>query len=368
MKIEHPDDFAKVGRVFTGDDARADDKSSGLRLTRVADVEARPVEWLWPGRLALGKLTLLGGNPGTGKSTILYDASARITKGIPWPDGTRAPLGSVIVLSAEDAIGDTIRPRLEAAGADLNRVHVIEAVTGSNGTDRTFSLQEDLTRLRNAVAQVGDVVLVTLDPITSYMGGSVDSHRTTDVRAILEPFARFAEEMRVAGLAVTHPPKAAQGRAINSFTGSLAFVAAARMAFITIEEPETERRLLLPVKNNLAAMPAGLGYGIEQIDLPSGIGASRVVWDGQPVTVTAGEAIKAVEGGTSKDKVKEAKTFLREQLAAGPVAVNEVFRIAEEWEIAEKTLRRAADKLGVVKEKASFQGGWTWALPDREAS
>lgn len=359
-----PDVFMREGRVHLGNGKAP----AGLRMVCVADVEPRAIKWLWPGRLGTGKLTLLGGNPGTGKSTIACDISARVSRGIPWPDGGTPQLGTVLILSAEDAIDDTLRPRLEATGADLQRVHVIQAVPQPNGNERTFNLQDDLVLLRTAVAYIGDVRLLILDPITSYMGGSVDSHRTTDVRAVLEPLARFADEMKVAVLAITHPPKAAQGRAINSFTGSLAFVAAARMAFITIEEPETERRLLLPVKNNLVAAPVGLGYGLEDFELPSGIGTSRVTWDGQPVTVSATEAIKAAEGNKSKVKIKEAMTFLKEQLADGPVAVSELFRVAEEWEIAEKTLRRACDKLGVVKDKdkANFHGGWAWSLPGHE--
>lgn len=355
---EDPDVFVREGRTYHGKGSAP----AGLRIVRVADVEPRAIEWLWPGRLGVGKLTLLGGNPGTGKSTIACDIAARVSRSIPWPDGGPARLGSVLILSAEDAVDDTIRPRLDAAGADLHRVHVIQSVPESNGSERTFNLQDDLARLRSTVAALGDVRLLILDPITSYMGGSVDSHRTTDVRAVLEPLARFADEMRVAVLAITHPPKAAQGSAINSFTGSLAFVAAARMAFIAIEEPETERRLLLPVKNNLAASPLGLGYGLNEVELPSGIAASRVVWDGQPVTVSATEAIKAADGNKSKDKIKEAMAFLKEQLADGAVAVGKLFRIAEEREIAEKTLRRAGDKLGVVKQQVGFHGGWTWQL------
>lgn len=252
---EDPDVFTREGRVHNGHSVG----SPSLRIVRVADVQPRAVEWLWPGRLALGKLTLLGGNPGTGKSTISCDISARISGGIPWPDGGTPERGTVLILSAEDAIDDTLRPRLEAAGADVDRVHVIQSVPEPSGKERSFSLQDDLARLRSTVTDLGDVRLVILDPITSYMGGSIDSHRTTDVRSVLEPLARFADETRLAVLAITHPPKAAQGNAMNSFTGSLAYVAAARIAFIAIEEAETERRLLLPVKINVGAMPPGLG-------------------------------------------------------------------------------------------------------------
>ena len=134
------------------------------------------------------------------------------------------------------------------------------------------------------------MALVIIDPITSYMGTRIDSHRTTDVRGVLEPLGRFADEAGVAVLAITHPPKAAQGSAINSFTGSLAFVATARMAFIATEEPETERRLLLPVKHNLGPKAPGLAYRFEQRIVSKGIVGSHIAWDIAPVTVTADEA------------------------------------------------------------------------------
>jgi len=342
--------------------------SIGLRMVRVIEVAARPVQWLWLGRLALGKLTLLGGSPNAGKTTIECDMAARLSKGIPWPDGSGSPTpGSVVMLSAEDAIDDTLRPRLEAVGADLRRVHVIKSVVEANGKNRSFDLQQDLLQLRGAIAQIGDVQLVSFDPITAYMGGDIDSHRTTDVRAVLEPVANFADEVRVAILGITHPPKAAQSNAINSFTGSLAYIAAARLGFIAIEEPETERRLLLAVKNNLGPLPAGLGYSIEACELPSGIVTSRIAWDGRPVTITATEALQAANATAKRDKLKDAIAFLEEQLANGPVPVTELFRVAEEWEIAEKTLRRAGYKLCVTKEKTGFQGAWTWALPQEEA-
>lgn len=380
MKITSPDELeAACIDVSLGDEpAGRTGKANGrggdhvgmtageLHMVRVADVEARAVEWLWQGRLAIGKVTLLGGNPGTGKSTIACDIEARISRGSPWPDGGSPQAGSVVIFSAEDAIDDTLRPRLEAAGADLTRIHVVRAVPVTNGSERTFSLQDDLARLREVVGRLGDVRLVRFDPITSYMGSGIDSHQTADVRAVLEPLARLADEMRVAVLAITHPPKTTQGRAINAFTGSLAFVAAARMAFICIEEPATERRLLLPVKNNLAPLPTGLGYEITTTILPGGIATSAVRWDGLPVTVTASEAIRAAEGGVKRDKLAEATAFLQKQLAEGAMSVNELFHLAEEHEVAEKTLRRAADKLGVVKQQAGFHGGWQWRLPDEE--
>src|SRR5262249_36527587 len=118
---------------------------------------------------------------------------------------------------------------------------------------------------------VGDVALVVIDPITSYMGSKIDSHRVTDVRAVLEPLAAWAEEHKVAVLGITHPPKNAPAKAIHALVGSIAYVAAARVVFLAIEEPGSERRLLLAVKNNLAPPAPGLGYALVQTIVSKGI-------------------------------------------------------------------------------------------------
>ncbi len=344
---------------------KSDGDTTQLRITRVSDVTPEPVKWLWPGRLARGKLTLIAGDPGIGKSQIGIDIAARISAGVDWPDGERAPVGSVLILSAEDAIKDTIRPRLEATKAELKRIHVIEAVLENPLKERSFSLQQDIGSLRRAVDLIGDLALILIDPITSYMG-DIDGHRTTDVRAVLEPLARFADETAVAILAISHPPKGAQGKAINAVTGSLAYVAAARMVFLAIEEPETERRLLLPVKSNLAAFPKGLGFHLQETIISKNLVASHVTWDGQPVLVTANEALRAASNASRADKLKEADYFLREELANGPVSVDRLFETAGRKGVAEKTLRRAGIAMNVTKKKESFRGGWFWSLPDQD--
>src|SRR5262249_23474664 len=153
------------------------------------------------------------------------DLAARVSTGAYWPDEGCAPSGSVLVLSAEDAADDTVVPRLEASGANLDRMHILKAVVDKDGPT-TFSLQADLTRLGEILEQIGDVALIIVDPITAFLG-KIDSHRTSEVRDALAPLAAFAEKFHVAVLCVSHPPKAVQTKAINAVTGSLAFVAAA---------------------------------------------------------------------------------------------------------------------------------------------
>lgn len=331
-----------------------------LEFVRLDTVAPRPIEWVWEGRIARGKLTLIAGEPGIGKSQLLNDIVARTTTGSAWPDKGRAPKGRCLMLSAEDAVADTLRPRLEAAGADLHNVEVLTAVYEKDGKRRSFSLQNDLAALQVKVSARGDVAVVTIDPITSYMG-AIDSHRTTDVRAVLEPLSEFAERNGVAVIAVSHPPKATQAKALHAVTGSLAFVAAARFVFVAAEEPETERRLLLPVKNNLSAPADGIGYRLVQDCVSNNVTGSFVVWDSEPVTITANEAIRTAASGGSK--LAEAEELLRDKLAGGPVAATILSEAAASVGISEKTLQRAKKSLALEVSKGGFHNGWTWKLP-----
>jgi RecA-family ATPase len=281
-----------------------------------------------------------------------------------WPDGTYVGQGSAVMLSSEDAIDDTVRPRLEAAGADVTRVRVVRMVRTKDG-DRSFSLQDDLAKLRELIIELGDVKLVSLDPITSYMGTSksIDSYRVTDVRAVLEPLARLADEMRVAVLAITHPNKYAKN-ALDAFGGSGAFVHVPRLAFFAIEEPENlSRYLLLPVKRNIGKKGAGIGYSIEGVDLKSGINAPLIKWDRLAVEVTADEALRAENSSETPSKIDAAATFLEEYLGKGEKKSQDVELAAMDKGISERTLKRARRKLGIKSLKDGFSAGWKWRLP-----
>lgn len=328
----------------------------------MAEVDPEPVDWIWSGRLARGKLTLVAGDPGLGKSQISLDVAARITTGSQFPDGDAAPAGSVLVLTAEDAAKDTVRPRLEAAGADLGRVHRLKTAMYQGGAT-TFSLQNDLAALGEKLNQVGDVTLVIIDPVTSYMGSKIDLHRVTDVRAVLEPLAAWAEDHHVAVLGITHPPKNAPPKALHAIVGSIAYVAAARLVFLAVEEPETERRLFLAVKNNLAPLAPGLGYSLTQTIIGKGIVASHVTWDSAPVTVSANEALAATNGGHNR-AMSEAKDFLREELADGPRGAQDIKKAAQAAGLSWATIRRAQENLGIKPRKTGLDGGWQWQLPE----
>ena len=281
-------------------------------------MEAQSIDWIWNGRIARGKLTLIAGDPGLGKSQIGIDLHAR---------ACRSALDGRTASTRRSQTGLFFRLKIAAATRCVRAWKLPTPTCKEFGyltlsgpkTANEFTLQEDLRQLGNKIAEIGDVAMITIDPITSYMG-KIDLHRTTDVRAVLEPLAAFAEEYNVAILAVSHPPKAVQAKAIHAVSGSLAFVAAARMVFIVVEEPETGRHLMLPTKNNLAALPAGLAYRLEQLMVSKSILASHVVWDSAPVTVNANQALaEDRENARGDDALREAKDFLREALAAGRV-------------------------------------------------
>ena len=335
-----------------------------------AEIAPEKIEWLWLGRLARGKHTCIAGEPGTGKSQLSISIVAAVTTGGKWPCGEgRAPLANAIILSAEDGAADTIVPRLLAAGADLNRVHVVSAVRNADDSRRALNLQTDLAPLEKKIAEVRNVALVVVDPVSSYLG-KTDSHKNSEVRGVLEPLSEMAERTRVAILSVTHFSKAGANnttKALDRFIGSIAFTGAPRAAFAVIEDAEhEERRLFLHAKNNLTRAPQGLAFRLEQCLIEGGIIASRVVWDAEPVRITANEALAAdaegAKGGTAK---AEATEFLENLLANGPIPVSEIKDQADGAGLKWATVRRAQKALGIKPSKTAMEGGWAWQLPPK---
>ncbi|MDT8320747.1 MAG: AAA family ATPase [Xanthomonadales bacterium] len=339
---------------------------SGL-TRRLADIEAQSIVWLWEGRLALGKLTIDAGDPGLGKSLITADITARITAGIPWPDGSGTPKpASVVFASAEDDAADTIRPRLEAAGADVRKVFILESVidTDKEGlpVERAFSLKRDLIRLDQEIKRIGDVALVVVDPISAFLGDT-DSHNNAEIRSLLSPLKDLASRHRIAVLAVSHLNKATGGNALYRVSGSLAFVAAARSAWVVVKDPDDEhRRLLLPSKNNLAPDIGGFAYRVGEV--PTAVGNVPVIqWEPERVSVSA---IEALTPDDERDAKAEACQLIIDCLNEGITDSKEILKSAREAGVAEKTLRRAKSSLGIRSERDGFgkAGKWRWRLPD----
>ena len=154
--------------------------------TLLSEVEPERVEWLWPGRLPLGKLAVLDGDPGLGKSALTLDLAARVSAGLELPDGGRCGPAGAVLLSAEDGLADTVRPRLDAAGADTERIVALSTVEDRSGAEMTISLTQDLGTVRWAIGRIG-AALVIIDPLMAFLSGKTDSHKDQDVRRALAP-------------------------------------------------------------------------------------------------------------------------------------------------------------------------------------
>ncbi|MHC4947204.1 MAG: AAA family ATPase [Planctomycetota bacterium] len=330
-------------------------------LTCLADVEPVELEWLWPTRFPSGKLSLIAGHPGLGKSFLSLDMAARITDGRAWPDQRNEPRTprSVVILSAEDDVADTIRPRLDRAGADPRRVHVLEGVHRTSGAGPAMlDLTSDLPAIDKAIRRIGDVSMVVIDPLSAYLGPT-DSHRDADVRSVLGPLAALASRHGVAIIGVTHLNKGQVRTCIHRVLGSVGIAAACRAVWLVARDPQDHgRRLLLPVKMNLAPDSTGLAYSIVH---------GALNWGADPVTVTADDILAAEVGnGPDDDGGHEVAEWLRDELADGPKPVKEVEKRARPLGFSAKQLRSARKPAGVKPKRLGFGPGGTWylALPD----
>ncbi|HYF15049.1 MAG TPA: AAA family ATPase [Phycisphaerales bacterium] len=340
------------------------DDSPALVLINAATVEPEPLEWLWLGWFPLRKLTLLTADPGVGKSTLLVDVAARITRGGPMPDGSKlARPGSVIFFCAEDGLADTVRPRLGAAGADLRRVlfcpGVCEAGSEDGSSVRTFDLERDAARLENSLAANPDCVMVVIDPITAFLGRT-DAHKNADVRKVLQPLVDLAAKRGVAVVMISHLNKAAGASPLHRNMGSVAFAAVARVMLVLGKDPtDPNRRLLVRAKSNTGADQGGIAFRL--VGDPEGSAGTRIVWEGS-VNTTAEELLGGQTAPAECSRVErdEAKAWLGEALANGPVPSSQIKRAATEDGHSWGTIRRAKEELGVEAIKGDR---WSWALP-----
>ena len=245
----------------------------------LSGVEPEKVSWLWPSWLALGKLALVDGDPGLGKSAMTLDLAARVSAGRAFPDGAGAKPAGVVLLSAEDGLADTIRPRLDAAGADTSKILSLATVPDEDGHDRLLSIPEDLRLIEKGIRRVG-ARLVVVDPLMAFLSGNTNSHRDQDVRRALAPLAGLAERTGAAVLVVRHLNKAAANNPLYRGGGSIGIIGAARMAFVVGKDPQDEdSRVLASTKNNLAMPPTSLMFALEEAES----GAVRVDWLGTPM-------------------------------------------------------------------------------------
>jgi hypothetical protein len=278
------------------------------------------------------------------------------------PDGSRNPLGrprSVLLLSAEDDPSRTIRPRLEAVGADLGRVHLFAGIECFDGGERGFTLPMDAESLEVAIRD-HDVALVVVDPLVAYLDSNLSMNNDADCRRALKPLSEIAERTGAAILLLRHLNKKTGGPAIYRGGGSIGITGAARAAYVVAKsEDDPELRILAAVKMNLAIMPHALTFTVESYG-----DTSRVVWGGTS-TLTADELLSGGEkGGDRKEDV--AKRIIAEALADGPKGSNDLEQACSAEGVSKSTYWRARKALKVRAEKTEFNGNWLLSLPADE--
>ena len=339
-------------------------------LAHGTDLNPEPIRWLWPNWLALGKLHILAGAPGQGKTTIAMALAATVTQGGRWPDGMPSRVaggaGNVLIWSGEDDPADTLLPRLLAAGADRGRCYFIQGTRAEDGSVNPFDPGQDLPGLQQAIERIGGVRLLVIDPVVSAVTG--DSHKNTEVRRSLQPLVDLAAAVGCAVLGITHFAKGGQGQdPAQRVVGSVAFTAVARVVMVAAkvqaeagEDGEQEdRRILARSKSNIGPDDGGIEYHLEQSEVLEDIQASRIAW-GRQVQGSARELL--TDPNADDDEASDTAGFLRGLLSDGPMAAKAIFKEAREAGYSEKQMQTAGRKIGVLRRKGGFKEGWRWVL------
>lgn len=327
----------------------------GIASTRAADIRPVRIRWLWDKRVALEMLNVFSGPGGAGKSTILYDTASRASR-----EGA-----SVLIATAEDHLAAIVRPRLEAAGADLSKVHVV--------TD-DMVIPEDLDRLEERARQLG-VALITIDPLVAFLAGDINTHKDSSVRQALKPLAKMAERVGCAVAVVIHTNKSPSDDPLFRISGSGGFSAAARHVLLACPDPEDEggnRRVLAVVKSNLIDFPPPLAYHLEGTTIPDpetgeAIATSRVVWGEELEGFDPRILLRPPPDEEERSSQDDAADFLRQTgilEAARPAA--ELIREGERLGFHRKTLQRARRSLGIKSWKRDMGPDWMWGPKESE--
>jgi putative DNA primase/helicase len=339
-----------------------------LDTIRGDELKMQPIRWLWLHWLVSGKLQILAGPAGTGKTTIAISLAATLTNGGRFPDQTQAQIGDVMIWSGEDDPRDTLGPRIMAAGANMARVHFINGVTDEKGP-RPFDPATDVAILIEKMEQLRPVLLI-IDPIVSAVAG--DSHKNAETRRALQPLVDMAEKLGVALLGITHFSKGTAGRdPTERVTGSLAFGAIARVVMVAakLENEEDGSRIFCRSKSNVGPDEGGFRYRLDQKSLPDGSGlmASCVIW-GDAVKGAARDLLAEAEASSQNNEddsaVGKAEKFLQELLLKEPVPVVQIKEAAVAYGHAWRTIGRAKKKLDIEVTKDGMRGGFSWKLPD----
>lgn len=320
-----------------------------LNLKNMSEVKAEKVEWLWQNKIPDGSLTIISGDPGATKSYLTQYMAAHLTTGTPWPDCPDVPVkkGSVIFIADEDDPAKIIRPRLDAHGADVSRVYILDSVL--DGGDKTFfDLTQYMEALEYKLSQIPDCRLLVLDPITAYLG-KTNANSNAEVRAAITPLAALASKQNVTIIGINHHNKRQDLSYIHRGLGSTAFVAQARSVWaVVVDKDDSETRIFFPVKSNYCINPTGLKFRI--ID-------GAIEFDTEPWTGHLDDT-----GKKSTLRVDEATEWLKEKLQLGARLSATLFEEGKEDGFGKDLLYRAKKKLGIKANKDGFGGQWFWQL------
>ncbi|WP_139559095.1 AAA family ATPase [Methylotetracoccus oryzae] len=359
---------AGAGTVESGESGEKPRQT--VNLLCAADVTPEPIRWLWPGWLARGKLHVIAGAPGTGKTTVALAMAATVSTAGRWPDRSAATAGNVLIWSGEDDPRDTLVPRLLAAGADVSRIHFVGDVQERGGA-RPFDPATDCALLAATAERLSDVALLLVDPIVSAVPG--DSHKNAEVRRGLAPLVDLGAKLGAAIVGISHFTKGTAGRdPVERVTGSIAFGALARLVFGAAKLPDEEGggRVFCRAKSNIGPDSGGFRYDLRERDVPGypSLTASVAEW-GEAIEGEAREILAAAEASQPEGRgaaLAEAEEFLSGILESGPVPKRDIVSKAEAEGITLDTLKRAKSSLGIESRKRGFGKDATtsWTFPD----
>lgn len=323
-----------------------------LKLIHMEDVVSKEVEWLWYPYIPYGKITIIEGDPGEGKTTLVLKLAAALSGGLPLPcddDKEYEPI-HIIYQTAEDGIEDTIKPRLEKAGADCSMIRVIDE------TDKELSMTDD--RLEQAIIET-KARLIILDPIQAYIGATVDMHRANEIRPVLKHLGIIAEKHNCAIILIGHMNKASGSKSTYRGLGSIDIQATARSVLLVARfRDKPNIRIMAHDKSSLA--PAGDAIGFEMTE------DNGMVCIG-PYDITIDELLSDNEG-RGKKKLDIAENFIKEYFGTNKVIPsNEIMMEAAKRSIKRNTLLSAKKKLGITSDKEKAEDGtiyWTWVMPE----